>query len=104
MCQVRCRCRRMLSSPASDLAGELGRSRCPKPAPRPWPAQLKLSRARQAEFVICDCAIERSFAWATRCRRLVKDYERYATTLASFHVIAFVGYMLKHAAELMQSA
>jgi len=36
----------------------LGRSRCPKPAPRPWPAQLKLSRARQAEFVICDCAIE----------------------------------------------
>jgi hypothetical protein len=104
MCQVRCRCRRMLSSPASDLAGELGRSRCPKPAPRPWPAQLKLSRARQAEFVICDCAIERSFAWATRCRRLVKDYERYATTLASFHVIAFVRYMLKHAAELMQSA
>ena len=104
MCQVRCRCRRMLSSPASDLAGELGRSRRPKPAPRPWPAQLKLSRARQAEFVICDCAIERSFAWATRCRRLVKDYERYATTLASFHVIAFVGYMLKHPAELMQSA
>ena len=104
MCQVRCRCRRMLSSPASDLAGELGRSSRPKPAPRPWPAQLKLSRARQAEFVICDCAIERSFAWATRCRRLVKDYERYATTLASFHVIAFVGYMLKHAAELMQSA
>jgi len=48
--------------------------------------------------------VERSFAWATRCRRLVKDYERYATTLASFHVIAFVGYMLKHAAELMQSA
>ena len=104
MCQVRCRCRRMLSSPASDLAGELGRSSRPKPAPRPWPAQLKLSRARQAEFVIFDCAIERSFAWATRCRRLVKDYERYATTLASFHVIAFVGYMLKHAAELMRSA
>ena len=104
MCQVRCRCRRMLSSPANDLAGELGRNSRPKPAPRPWPAQLKLSRARQTELVICDYAIERSFAWATRCRRLVKDYERYATTLASFHVIAFVGYMLKHAAELMQSA
>jgi transposase len=26
--------------------------------------------------------VERSFAWATRCRRLVKDYERYAQTLA----------------------
>jgi hypothetical protein len=42
--------------------------------------------------------------WATRCRRLVKDYERYAETLAGFHVIAFVGYMLKHAADLMKGA
>jgi hypothetical protein len=33
----------------------------------------------------------------------VKDYERYAT-LAGFHVIAFVGYMLKPAAILMQGA
>ncbi|MBO1358924.1 IS5 family transposase [Acetobacter sacchari] len=48
--------------------------------------------------------VERSFAWATRCRRLVKDYERYAATLASFHVIAFVGYMLKHVAQIMQGA
>ena len=58
MCQVRCRCRRMLSSPANDLAGELGRNSRPKPAPRPWPAQLKLSRARQTELVICDYAID----------------------------------------------
>lgn len=35
--------------------------------------------------------VERSFAWATRCRRLVKDYERYAATLAGFHAVAFVG-------------
>ena len=76
MCQVRCRCRRMLSSPASDLAEELGRSRCPKPAPRSWPAQLKLSRARQAEFVICDCAIERTLSWIARFRRLIIRYER----------------------------
>ena len=48
--------------------------------------------------------VERSFAWATRSRRLVKDHERYAATLASFHVIAFVGYMLRHAADLMQNA
>ena len=48
--------------------------------------------------------VEQSFAWATRCRRLVKDYERYATTLAGFHVIAFVGYMLKQAANLMTGA
>ena len=47
--------------------------------------------------------VERSFAWATRCRRLVKDCERYATTLAGFHVVALVGYMLKQASELMKS-
>lgn len=32
--------------------------------------------------------VERSFAWATRCRRLVKDYECYATTLAGLHMVA----------------
>ena len=44
--------------------------------------------------------VERSFAWATRCRRLVKDYERYASTLAGLHVVAFVCFMLKQAASL----
>jgi transposase len=48
--------------------------------------------------------VERSFARATRRRRLVKDYERYAETLAGLHVVAFVGYMLKHAALLIQSS
>ena len=48
--------------------------------------------------------VERSLAWATRCRRLVKDYERYASTLAGFHVVAFVCLMLKQAANLMQSS
>jgi len=48
--------------------------------------------------------VEKSFAWATRCRRLVKDYGRYVTTLAGLHVVAFVGYMLKQAANLIQAA
>jgi transposase len=48
--------------------------------------------------------VERSFAWATRFRRLVKDYERYAETLAGFHMVAFVCIMLARAAGLMQSA
>ncbi|MCJ2122043.1 transposase, partial [Methylobacterium sp. J-077] len=34
--------------------------------------------------------VERSFAWATRCRGLAKNYERYASTLACFLLIAFV--------------
>ena len=44
--------------------------------------------------------VERSFAWTTRFRRLVKDYERYASTLADMHRIAFVCLMLKQAAQL----
>jgi transposase len=48
--------------------------------------------------------VERSFAWTTCCRRLVNDFERCATTLAGFHIIALVGYMLKQAATLMKSA
>lgn len=46
--------------------------------------------------------VERFFAWATHCRRLVKNYERYASTLTGFQAIAFVGYMLKHVADLSQ--
>jgi transposase len=66
---------------------------------------VKLPEAKRG-FVLLPrrSVVERSFAWATRYRRLVKDYERYATTLAGFHVIAFVAYMLKHAADLMRSA
>jgi transposase len=44
--------------------------------------------------------VERSFAWATRFRRLVKDHERYASTLADLHVVAFVCLMLRKAAQL----
>jgi transposase len=63
---------------------------------------VKLPEAKRG-FVLLPrrWVVERSFAWATRCRRLVKDYERYAETLAGLHVVAFVGYMLKHAALLM---
>ena len=45
--------------------------------------------------------VERSFGWTTRFRRLVKDYERCASTLADLHVVAFVCLMLKQAALLV---
>lgn len=38
--------------------------------------------------------VERSFAWAARFRRLARDYERLATTLAGFHWLAFALLML----------
>ena len=41
--------------------------------------------------------VERSFAWAARFRRLARDYERLADTLAAYHYLAFACLMLPHA-------
>ena len=62
---------------------------------------VKLPEAKKG-FVLLPrrWVVERSFAWATRFRRLVKDYERYASTLADLHIVAFVCLMLKQAAKL----
>jgi transposase len=38
--------------------------------------------------------VERSFAWMARFRRLARDYERLATTLAGYHWLAFAMLML----------
>ena len=38
--------------------------------------------------------VERSFGWATRFRRLARDYERLASTLAGLHYLAFACLML----------
>ena len=62
---------------------------------------VKLPEAKKG-FVLLPrrWVVERSFAWATLFRRLAKDYERYADTLADMHRIAFVCLMLKQAAQL----
>ena len=39
--------------------------------------------------------VERSFAWAARFRRLARDYERLAATLAGYHWLAFALLLLK---------
>jgi transposase len=39
--------------------------------------------------------VERSFAWAARFRRLARDYERLAATLAGYHWLAFALLMLQ---------
>ena len=38
--------------------------------------------------------VERSFAWASRFRRLGRDYERLARSLAGYHWLAFICLML----------
>lgn len=48
--------------------------------------------------------VERSFAWAARFRRLARDYERLAKTLAALHYLAFAILMLANLArQLTQS-
>ena len=41
--------------------------------------------------------VERSFAWATRFRRLARDYERLAETVAGLHFVAFACLFLQRA-------
>jgi transposase len=59
---------------------------------------VKLDEAKRG-FVLLPrrWVIERSFAWKTRFRRLVRDYERMAETLAGMHLVAFACVMLQQA-------
>ena len=44
--------------------------------------------------------VERDFAWASRFRRLVKDYERLPETVAGLHFVAFAYLMVQRAIDL----
>jgi transposase len=63
---------------------------------------VKLPEARKG-FVLLPrrWVVERSFAWTGRFRRLTRDYERLADTLASMHVVAFGTLLLKRVIELI---
>jgi transposase len=56
---------------------------------------IKLPEAKKG-FVLLPrrWVVERSFAWAARCRRLAKDYERLPETVAGLHFVAFACLML----------
>jgi transposase len=45
--------------------------------------------------------VERDFAWASRFRRLVKDYERLPETLAGLHFVAFACLFLQQAVGIL---
>ncbi len=45
--------------------------------------------------------VERSFAWAARFRRLARDYQRLAKTLAAVHFLAFACIMLANLFRLI---
>ena len=48
--------------------------------------------------------VERSFAWATRFRRLAKDYERLPETVAGLHFVVFACLFLHRAITLLGSS
>ena len=56
---------------------------------------VKLPHAKRG-FVLLPrrWVVERSFAWTTRFRRLVRDYERLPATLAGLHLVVFACLML----------
>lgn len=56
---------------------------------------IKLQEAKRG-FVLLPrrWVVERSFAWAARFRRLARDYERLASSLAGLHGLAFATLML----------
>jgi transposase len=63
---------------------------------------VKLPEAKKG-FVLLPkrWVVERSNAWAARFRRLARDYEQLAETLAGWHVVAFAILMLKRFVELI---
>ncbi len=62
---------------------------------------IKLPEAKKG-FVLLPkrWIVARSFVGTTRFRRLVRDYERYATTLAGWHLVVFVCLILRRAVLL----
>jgi transposase len=67
---------------------------------------VRLSEAKHG-FVLLPrrWVVERSFGWASRFRRLARDYERLPQTLATLHFVAFACLMLVQAnLHLVQSA
>jgi transposase len=63
---------------------------------------VKLPEAKRG-FVLLPkrWVVERSNAWAARFRRLARDYEQLAETLAGLHFVAFAILMLKRFVELI---
>jgi transposase len=86
--------------------GYTGGKPAPAPAPRKHGIELevvKLPKASPALILSLSkdvllprrLIVERSFAWATGFRRLIKDDERYASRPADLHLVAFVCLIFK---------
>ena len=64
-----------------------------------WQLQIvKRSGAIGFEVLPKRWIVERTFAWVSRNRRLARDFERYATTVAAFVRLAIIRIMLRRLA------
>ena len=61
-----------------------------------WTFQI-VKRSEAHRFVVLPkrWIVERTFAWISRNRRLARDFERYARTVAAFVRLAMIRLMLK---------
>lgn len=65
-----------------------------------WKLEIvKRSDAAGFEVLPKRWIIERTFAWISRCRRLAKDFERYARTAIAFVRLAMIRIMLRRLAR-----
>jgi transposase len=61
-----------------------------------WTLEI-VKRTEAHQFVVLPkrWIVERTFAWATRHRRLARDFERYASTVVAFFRLAMIRLMLR---------
>jgi Transposase DDE domain len=59
--------------------------------------------AGQAELVICDETIERTFAWLGRSRRLSKDYEATTASSEAFVKLTMIHHMTRRLVKKLDS-
>jgi transposase len=65
-----------------------------------WKVEIvKRSNAAGFEVLPKRWIVERTFAWISRCRRLAKDFERYARTVIAFVRLAMIRIMLRRLAR-----
>ena len=70
-----------------------------------WRLQIvKRSDAVGFEVLPKRWIVERTFAWISRNRRLARDFERYATTVAAFVRLAMIRIMLRRLAATASSS
>jgi transposase len=70
-----------------------------------WSLQI-VKRSDAHRFIVLPkrWIVERTFAWISRNRRLARDFERYARTVAAFFRLAMIRIMLSAAIKIAKGA